>query len=179
MRLFIILFTSIFIFSASYGCKKEVTPPPKTKAPKAEKIEIKPEVMIQEMVQKTSDAESGYIYKSEGRRDPFVPLIVPIKERERKTGQEFVGTLRGYDISDFRLIAVAKEGPQYYALLATPDNKSFTINEGAIIGLHKGKVKKITSNKVIIIEYSKDYRGKLKPRQIVLELHKGGENNDI
>ncbi len=174
MRLFMILFASIFILFASYGCEKESIPPsPKTKASKAEKVEIKPEAMIQEMVQETSKDESGYIYKSGGRRDPFVPLIVPAKEMEI-TSAKLTGTLQGYDINDFKLIAVAKKGPQYYALIATPDNKSFTVNKGTIIGLRKGKVKKITSSKLIMVEYSKDYRGELKARQIVLELHKGG-----
>jgi Tfp pilus assembly protein PilP len=128
---------------------------------------------LEAMLQETTKTNKGYIYKHKGRRDPFMPLIVPKKEKAKKGSRIATGTLESYDISDFTLVAIAEKRGQYYALLVTPDNRSFTVNEGTVIGLHKGRVEKILSDKVIIIEYSRNYRGELRPRQIVLELHKG------
>ncbi|MBI5008162.1 MAG: pilus assembly protein PilP [Bacteroidia bacterium] len=153
--------------------KKELSRTPKqnTTAAKPEKVEVKPQqVVIQEP---PAVKEESYIYDPKGRRDPFVPLIKIAKRTPGKKGV-VVGTLESYDIADFKLIAVInKEKGQYYALLLTPDNKSFTVKEGIVLGLNNGKIKKIASNNVVIEEYIRDYKGELRPRQVVLELHKG------
>ncbi len=172
MKFLVALFTVItLVFPVMYGCKEEVkTRPVKREAPKLEKIKVKPVVQVQETPEKES---GGYVYDPGDRRDPFMPLILPV-EILRKGDKRITGTLESYDISDFTLIAIAKKESEYYALVTAPDNKAYTVKEGIIIGLRKGKVTKITSNIITIIEYSKDYLGKMKSRQISLELHKGG-----
>lgn len=171
MKFFVALFTVItLVFPVMYGCKEEVkTRPVKREIVKVEKIEVQPEVQVQETPEKES---GGYVYDPGDRRDPFMPLILPV-EILRKGGKRITGTLESYDISDFTLTAIAKKESEYYALVTAPDNKAYTVKEGTIIGLRKGKVTKITSNIVTMIEYSKDYLGKMKSRQIFLELHKG------
>ncbi len=171
MKFLVALFTVItLVFPVMYGCKEEVkTRPVKREAPKLEKIEVQPAVQVQ-----TPEKESGgYVYDPGVRRDPFMPLVLP-EEILRKGGKRITGTLESYDISDFTLTAIAKKESEYYALVTAPDNKAYTVKEGTIIGLRKGKVTKITSNIITMIEYSKDYLGKIKSRQIFLELHKGG-----
>ncbi len=158
--LLLILFVSVFII---VGCKKE-TPVKQTEAPKT--VE-KPQVAAPSAPAKLD--EHGYAYDPKGRRDPFTPLVVATKDKEKKEKAE---GLEGYDIGDFKLIAIAEKKGKYYGLLLAPDNKAYTIKEGITLGLHKGKVKKIMSNKVIVTEYIKDYKGELKPREIVLELLK-------
>lgn len=170
MRLLAVLIAITFIFPIFSGCKKEpsLKHTPETKVTKVEKVEIKPEAIVQ----KAPDVkEESYFYEPKGRRDPFVPLV-EVKKVGKKVPTR--GTLESYDVVDFELIAVVeKEGRQYYGLVLAPDNKSYTVKEGTVLGLFKGKVKKITANKVVIHEYIKDYKGELKPRQIVLELRKG------
>lgn len=175
IRLFIILFIStLFISPIFYSCKKKETPSAKTE--KTKKIHTKGllgEIKIPQIGPQKISRAKGYIYKPRGRRDPFMPLIVPKKEKVGKGGVVIQGTLQSYDIGDFTLVAIAKKEDEYYALLVAPDNRSFTVREGVIIGLHKGRVEKILDDKVIIIEHSKDYRGRMRTRQITLELHKG------
>lgn len=166
MKLFITLITTIFIFSL-YGCKEGSTPP-QTEVIGAEKTKIEAQT-LQEAPQKP--AEESNIYNPKGRRDPFAPLVAITKEKERKA--KVTGTLESYDIGDFELIGTAQKAGVYYGLLVAPDNKAHTVVEGTILGLYRGKIKKITENKVIVIEYKMDYTGKLNPREIVLELHKG------
>ncbi len=120
------------------------------------------------------EQNTNYIYEPKGRRDPFIPLVELQKQAIKKSPRA-LGTLEGYDISDFTLIAVVvKRHRQNYALVLTTDNKSFTIRKGTVLGLNSGKVKEIKSDKVLIEEYIKDYIGELKPRQVVLELRKQG-----
>ncbi|MBI4687065.1 MAG: pilus assembly protein PilP [Nitrospirae bacterium] len=158
--LFIILTVSVFIAG---GCKKE---PPGQQTETTKKAEMKQAAAPSEP-QKLE--EHGYEYDPKGRRDPFTPLVVITKEKEKREKAE---GLEGYDIGDFKLIAIAEKKGRYYGLLLAPDNKAYTIKEGATLGLHKGKVKRIMSNKAIVTEYIKDYKGELKPREIVLELLK-------
>lgn len=174
MKLSIISIVIYFLLLTSYlpflsGCKKESVSP-QTKGAQTERKEIQTQLIPQEI---PGPEEQGYIYNSKGRRDPFTSLIAVTKEKEKKG--RVAGTLEGYDIGDFKLIATAQKEGQYYGLLLAPDNKSYTVREGTTLGLHKGKVKKIANDKVIIIEYIKDYKGKLTRREIVLELRKGKE----
>ncbi len=164
----------IIISIAIIGCSNKPSSPPaqvaqsqSAKDTAKETAAPQPEATVQE----TPEPE-GYVYQQRDRRDPFVPLIVPKKTMKKGEGV-IVGTLESYDISEFTLAAIAKKGGRYYALITTPDNRSFTVNEGTVIGLYKGKVEGITKDKITIREYSRDYKGELKPRQFILEFHKG------
>jgi len=169
-KLFTILIAITFVFPIFSGCRQE-TPPERTKKPKVARTK-KIQAESKAIIQKAPDAEEGsYIYEAKGRRDPFVPLIEIAKKQVEKKG--ITSTLESYDITDFKLIAIVEKEMQRYALLLAPDNKSYTVRDGTVLGLHRGKVKKITSDRLVIFEYIKDYKGELKPREIVLELRKG------
>lgn len=171
MRLLTTFIITIFIFiSAFTGCQNQPpSPPVKTVKPQGPVTPSpqpgvdQPQTPAQETVQ-----EEGYVYQPRDRRDPFVSLIVPARKLQAK-GSGKVGTLESYDISEFRLLAIVEKGKKYFALLATPDNRSFTVSKGTSLGFNKGRVEEITRNKVLIIEYSKDYKGDVHPKQITLE----------
>ncbi|MBI5049920.1 MAG: pilus assembly protein PilP [Nitrospirae bacterium] len=166
MKLFITIIILLFTVHLS-GCSKEPASP-QAKGAKNVKKQVQVQAPLPEILKLE---EYGYTYDSKGRPDPFASLISAPKEKE-KIGR-VIGTLEGYDVSDFKLIAIAEKEGHYYALLLSFDNKAFTVREGTVLGLHKGKVAKITDDKVIIIEYVKDYKGKTKPREVVLKLRKG------
>jgi Tfp pilus assembly protein PilP len=171
IRLFI---TLLIIFPLLSACERGVPTAKKTTvAKRGEKIvqtqglQTKP-VSAKETIE---EEEESYVYNPRGRRDPFIPLVEV--GRKEEIAKKPKGTLESYDATDFRLKAIAERGGEWYALLIAPDNRAFTVKEGTVIGLRNGKVEKITSDKIIIIEYIKDYKGELKPREIVLELRKG------
>ncbi|MBI5195161.1 MAG: pilus assembly protein PilP [Nitrospirae bacterium] len=168
MRAFAVLISLAFMLSA-YGCSKEEA---KQKAKGA--ATVKKEAQIQPLPPESAKPEElGYTYDPRGRRDPFTPLIAVGLDKGKKA--RTAGTLEGYDINDFTLAAIAEKKGVRYGLILSPDNKSYTVKEGTVLGLYKGTVKKITNDKVIIIEYSIDYTGKTRPREVVLELRKGKE----
>ncbi|MBI5408937.1 MAG: pilus assembly protein PilP [Nitrospirae bacterium] len=161
------------ILLSSYGCKdKQPSTPGKAikqqsaTASGKEAADKQAQTAVQE-----APPEGGYIYQPGDRRDPFDPLIVPSKKAEKRdTGKP--GTLESYDISEFTLTAIAKKGDAYFALLVTPDNRSFTVKKGTVIGYNKGRVAEISKDKVVLEEHSKDVRGDSRPRQITLEFLK-------
>jgi type IV pilus assembly protein PilP len=128
---------------------------------------------LQKAFEKLTKEEEISIYDPKGRRSPFKSLV-QIQKPETKD-KKIIGTLESYDVTDFKLIAVAKRGGEMYGLLRAPDNRAYTATKGTVLGLHKGKVKQISQNKLVIIEYKEDYKGELKPTEVVLELRQGEE----
>ncbi len=166
MTLIAVLISALFAF---YGCE---SPPPAKVKPKARKTIQTVSVAKAETSLKGTKFEKGYVYEQMNRRDPFTPLIVSVKKAQ-KSDEIKIGTLEGYDLNEFVLAAIAKRGAEYFALLTTPDNRSFTVTKGNIIGLNKGRVEDISKDKIVFVEYSRDYKGDLKPKQIILEFVKG------
>ena len=164
----------VLIFTA-YGCSDtpptvRQAPPTNTAQPAAAQQAAQPP--LAELLADDTLMQKGYIYDRKDRRDPFIPLIFPTKKLVSKEKAK-TGTLESYDLTEFVLAAIAKMGTKYYALLVTPDRRSFTVFKGTRIGLSKGKVKNISDNKVVLVEESRDYKGTLKPREIILEFTKG------
>jgi type IV pilus assembly protein PilP len=106
----------------------------------------------------------------------FIPLVDVSRRKETsKKSPRVLGTLESYDIPDFEVIAIVDKGQgRYSGLLLAPDNKSFVVRVGTVIGLYKGKVMKMTRDKIIVKEHIEDYKGELIPREVVLELYEGG-----
>lgn len=164
--------TLVILTPVLQGCEKKQ--PAKVEKPQTEASPlVKPQEQQVAAASQETAGEEGYVYQPRDRRDPFMPLIVPKKKAETKlTGAGRLGTLESYDISEFALLAIAKKGDKYYALLVSPDNRSFTVSKGTRIGLNKGRVEEITDNKIVLMEYSKDFRGDTRPKQVTLELLK-------
>ncbi len=154
------------------GCENKQPPTAAVAVKKQQPVVAQPvtQPQVADIVDEAPE-QQGYIYDRRNRRDPFLPLILPRKVKPLDKTKP--GTLESYELKEFTLTAIVKMGSQYYALLVTPDNRSFTVFKGNTIGLNKGTVKEITDSKAILVEYSEDYTGKQVPREIILEFHKG------
>lgn len=160
--------TFVLILIPLIGCKKEQTI---VKNPVEEIQPLKTEEKVETPVETKKIDEEIYAYVAKGRRDPFLPLTVSLKKKPtRKAGATPV---ESYDVDEIKLIAIAWDRHRHYALIMLPDNKSYTITEGMTLGLHGGKVHKITDEEVIIREYIKDSRGNVRSKNTVLRLLKG------
>lgn len=167
-----LLFVLVIVLTLSYGCKKSSSPARTKKAVQSaqQMVEVAQEIPATE----EKKDKAAYVYNRRERRDPFKALIVA-KGRSTGKGLKTTGTLESYDISDFVVKGIARKGDQYFALIKSPDNKSFTVNKGISIGFNNGTIEEITSNEVITKEEFIDSLGNNKSRQIILELHKGEE----
>ncbi|TNF56195.1 hypothetical protein EP227_01075 [bacterium] len=123
----------------------------------------------------TEIPEGGFVYEPGGRRDPFIPLVDISRQKEATKSPRVLGTLESYDLPDFKVIAIVDKGQgRYSGLLLAPDNKSFVVRVGTVMGLKKGKIVNISRDRIIVTENIKDYKGELIPREVVLELYEGG-----
>ena len=115
-----------------------------------------------------------YIYRSEGSRDPFLSLIIAIEQVEEKKKKGLV-PIEDYDLSQMTLTAVVWDKEGYYALVGLPSGKYYTVREGMSIGIHDGKVRRITDSSVVVREYIRDYKGRLQEKDRYLKLRKKEE----
>jgi len=155
----------------SFGCKDKASTVKKPVAPKTAATTAAPSAVVQ---QEGPKAETEiYVYDPKGRRDPFQSLVQLSKPRaQRKPG---ASPIENYDVDDIKLIAIASDDKQFYALITLPDKKSYTIRKGMTLGLNNGKVKDITKDAVFIQEQVKDYKGQYKTKDTTLKLRKEGE----
>ena len=152
------------------GCKKEQSPMKKPMAGQIQPPTAAQEVKNTEEVKEAK--QETYTYDPRGRRDPFLSLVMLLKQKpERKKGTT---PFESYSIDEINLLAIAWDDQKHYALIILPDKKSYTITEGMKLGPYEGKVQKITKDMVVIREYVKDYRGEIKPRDSILKLRKEG-----
>lgn len=170
-RLILIILIAVVAVS---GCKKETAKPAAQKTEKAQKSEAVKKEAASPQVEPPKVESETYTYESRGRRDPFFSIITAAKQQAEKK-KKGVSPVENYDVSDFRLIAIAWDNNQYYSLISLPDGKSYTIKQGMTLGLHGGKVHQITMDSVVIREYVKDYKGELKSKDTILKLRKEEE----
>lgn len=159
----------IFLICLSGGCKKEQAP---GKRPTAEKV-LPAQTSEEKSASDEAPVESeSYQYDAKGKRDPFLSLVIKEKQKPVKKG---ASPFESHEIDEMELLAIAWDKNKSYALIMLPDKKTYTITEGMTLGLQGGKVQKITKDSVQIREFVKDYRGDIKPRDVILKLHKGEE----
>lgn len=114
-----------------------------------------------------------YNYDPKGRRDPFTALVDVSKEKpKRKKG---LTPIENFDVDEIKLLAIAWDAKQAYAMISLPDKKTYAIKKGMTLGLYGGKVEEIAKTYVLIREQIKDYKGQLKTKDTILKLRKEGE----
>lgn len=163
----------VFILLAfiSLGCKDKVATDKKPAAQKPAATGSPAPAAVQNEEPKVE--KEIYVYDPKGRRDPFTSLVQVTKVKpERKKG---ASPVENFDVDEIKLIAIAWDNRQYYAMITLPDNKSYTIKKGMTLGLNEGKVIDITRDSMLIREQVKDYRGQLKSKDTILKLRKEGE----
>jgi type IV pilus assembly protein PilP len=160
----------IFLIFLSGGCKKEQAP---GKKPAPEKVQQAKTAEEQKVSQEAKADFEAYQYDAKGKRDPFLSLVA--KAAQKPVKKKGASPFESYEIDEVELLAVASDKQKSYALILLPDKKTYTITEGMTLGMQGGKVQKITRDSVHIKEFVKDYRGDIKPRDVILKLHKGEE----
>ncbi len=170
-KLLIIIIALALITPAFTGCKKK---PAKRPGPKAQAASPAAQPPAQEKLKPEIEKEDiVYIYDSKGRKSPFESLIKITKKKKEGEKDVAASPFESFNASDFRLLAVAGKVGKFTGLILAPDNKSYTVKEGTVLGLNEGKIRKISLNNIVVEEYIMDYKGELKLNKVVLELRKG------
>jgi len=132
----------------------------------------KGEAAPQKPEEKKVEAEA-YSYSPQGRKDPFLSIIeASKKEKESEKKKKSVRPSEMYDVSEIKVIAIARDKNRAYAMVQLPDKKYFTVKEGMTLGLYNGKIFRIDSGSVVVREFLKDYKGEVQPKDTILRLRK-------
>ena len=110
--------------------------------------------------------ESSYIYDPTGKTDPFKSFIAEqeeIKEKKRKRPRTYLETL---DLSQLELIAVIVSPKGNWAMVRDSKGVGHVIKKGTPIGTNEGVVYQIKDRVVIIREEHKDFRGRIRHKDI-------------
>ena len=126
-----------------------------------------------ESVEKSeSSPPSGYSYKVDGRRDPFVSLVG--RGSDPKSSAMRAAGLPGMLINEVNLKGVMKERAGFVAMLQGSDKKTYIVRPGQ--RLLDGSVKSITADAVIFAQDVNDPLSLVKQREVRKTLRSGEEN---
>ncbi|MEN8685949.1 MAG: pilus assembly protein PilP [Desulfuromonadales bacterium] len=110
-------------------------------------------------MEKEETKEDEFVYVSEGRRDPFMPLSRIRKLVDIVVDDEPETPLQSYDVAQFKLIGVIVGMGDPKAMVVAPDGKSYVLAKGIKIGKNNGVIVDITSESVSVQETYYDFSG--------------------
>ena len=116
-------------------------------------------------------APGGYVYSSQGRRDPFVSLLKPIGPDQgpakRRPGME------GFLIQEVALKGIVRDRTGYIAILLGTDGKSYFVKNGQ--RLYDGVVTAIDASSVTFRQEITDPLSTVKSRDVRKTLYPSEE----
>jgi type IV pilus assembly protein PilP len=120
-----------------------------------------------------SDDES-YTYNPTGRRDPFKPLIAA-KKPTAVTAPESMTCppLQDFELASLKLVAIVWGDLGRKAMLKAPNGRGYAVTENMQVGRHCGRVSRIDSHAVFIVERRRDAEGNVSMEEVILRLREG------
>jgi Tfp pilus assembly protein PilP len=123
------------------------------------------------MDEEMAPAPGGYVYSSQGRRDPFVSLLKPIGP-DRGSGQRKPG-MEGFLIQEVALKGIVRDRTGYIAILLGTDGKSYFVKNGQ--RLYDGVVTAIDAASVTFRQEITDPLSTMKSRDVRKTLYPSEE----
>jgi len=160
LRIFTYLFLGTFLCACLVACSEEQAPSPRQTTNVKSMLPAKSVAPPQAAtVEKEEIKEDEFVYVSEGRRDPFMPLSRIRKLVDIVVDDEPETPLQSYDVAQYKLIGVIVGMGDPKAMVVAPDGKSYVLAKGIKIGKNNGVIIDITSESVSIQETYYDFSG--------------------
>ena len=154
-----LILTSLLVIGLS-GCTEEPAPAPaKPQAVAKPPAKTVPAPVVEETQEE--QVEPQFVYRAEGRRDPFLPLVA-IKRPVGPAVDEPLTPLQQYEIEKYRLIGVIVGMGEPRAMVVAPDGKSYILKKGIKIGKNNGVVLSITRETIQVEEKYYDFSGSVR-----------------
>jgi len=126
-------------------CAAQGAPPPDQAAEQAGPL-------IEEILE-----DDSFHYRPEGRRDPFRSLMV-LEEKKKDISK--LPPVQQFDLSEVKITGIVldeAEGPR--AMIKAPNNMTFVVKKGMIIGKNEGEVVEVTLQGIRVVEKYIDFTG--------------------
>ena len=154
------------------GCKQEqaAPPPPPAKAPQ------QPKPVVQKQISTVSlpPAQTNQLDFST-KKDPFKPFIAvkvatPAELARQKADLKPVLPIHSFDVSQFRLIGAVSDPKGNKAMVVDPAGKGYVLRLGMTIGKNEGKITRIDTSGVEVVEQFRDENNKVRKETIRIPL---------
>jgi type IV pilus assembly protein PilP len=113
------------------------------------------------------------------RTDPFKPFLAPVVPSpgapgptERVRPATDLLPIQSFEVTKFKVSGIIAGLTENKALLIDPNGKGYVVQQGMLIGNNDGRIARITSSSVEVVESFKDDKGRIRKRKIVLTLAK-------
>lgn len=160
------------------GCKKEEAPPPQPAKPRTAP-QPKPVPLQAQLSSATSTGASLDFSK---KTDPFksqAPVVVKPQPGSQGNGgggaaapSGDVLPIQSYEVTKFKVAGIIAGLRENQALVIDPNGKGYVVRAGMPIGNANGRISRITSSSVEVVERYREGGGRIKSRTIVLTLPK-------
>jgi type IV pilus assembly protein PilP len=160
------------------GCKKkETSPPAPVTAPvqnKSANAQAVPTQGIMSSVQMGVSAGSGFDISS--KKDPFKPYVIEQKVAKplHRTASANALPIQQFEVRQFRVSGVIVGLKENRAQIVDPLGRAYVVREGMFIGNNEGKIVKISTSGIEVLELYREDNGKIVRRIITLTLPKKG-----
>lgn len=167
-RLFFVLFWAVLYMVMPQETMAQVPAPATDQEQPQEKVNL-----LQDFL-KENGSESSFVYKREGRPDPFFPFLTKeLMQAEVEAKEELTG-MRKFEPGQLTLVAIvfSEDGP--LAMVQDSAGKGYVLRKGTQIG-RSGEVVDIASNLVIIKQLTYSLTREKRYKTVEMVLKKEGE----
>jgi len=121
-----------------------------------------------------------YTYNPKGKLDPFKPFIDTMKKAQKSEKSVLKSPLQKISIEQLKLVGIAGNNKKRVAIVEDLKGKHYhyILHKGTPVGMNEGRVVKILTDRVIVLERIESPAGKVKTKRIILKLRtevSGGE----
>ena len=118
-------------------------------------------------------SEETYTYSSIGKRDPFRSYLDVLKQKGAapETGRRKEETEK-YELDQYKLTGLITGSSQPQALVEDPQGRGHVLRIGARLGKNGGRLTRIISTEITVVEEYRDPKGKLVRVPITIKLPK-------
>ena len=110
----------------------------------------------------------GVAYPYYLKRDPFQTFLYTQKHVTSFKAGEL--PLLQYGISSLRVVGIMNRRGKYFAMLQTPDNRSYIITVGSLVGVNRARVVSINGSEVNLVERTYNILGQMRSMNVVMGL---------
>lgn len=151
------------------ACKKEEQKP----AAPAPKSAVKPVVPVQKRISSALPAAPGSAQLDfTTKKDPFKPFVVVAPKAPSVSGKPRLGMLpiQNYDVAQFKVIGIVAGLKENRAMIVDPAGKGYVVRPGMLIGKNDGRITRITSSAIEVLESYRNDSGKVRKNVVKLTL---------
>jgi Tfp pilus assembly protein PilP len=119
------------------------------------------------------EEENAFVYKREGRTDPFVPFVQERVVSTEVPVEELTG-MRKFEPGQLSVVAIVMSPMDKFAMVQDSNNQGYIIREGILLG-RTGVVEAIVPNKVVVKNYTYNLAGDKIYKTVEMVLKQEGE----